>query len=185
MKKILTSLVCVALFVQACGGTPKPTALQNYESEFASLPIPTEETIDPIELVEMPARQENPDPNAFTLRLSEGVVAPFSGLLLSNSAAAFIVSEYQAQAERFVLALQHQRQKAIARLLLDNQRLTLQINGERERFLVAVRSQQQQIIDLRQLNEEANSVWPKVWIGVGAFSVGALIGIIIGLVATK
>jgi len=185
MKKLIVCILSLAMFMQACGGTQKPTALENYELQFPALPVPTEGSIDPIEIVETPERQESPDENAFSIRINEGAIAPFAGLLLSDSAAAFIITEYQAQAERFVVALEIQRQKAMARLLLDNQRLTLQINGERERFLVAIRSQQQQILDLRQLNEEANSVWPKVWNGLVGFAIGTILSLIVGLSIAK
>lgn len=185
MKTSIIYILSLSILLQACAGVQKPTSLENYESQFPVLPIPTEDSIDPIELVEAPQRQDNPDENAFSLRITEGAAAPFSGLLLSDSAAAFIITEYQAQGERFSLALEAQRQKATARLVLDNQRLTLQINGERERFLVAIRTQQQQILDLRQLNEDANSVWPKFWVGLAGFGVGTIIGLIVGLVATN
>jgi hypothetical protein len=185
MKKILAMLLTFTLLLQACAGTQKPSALQNYEDQFQPLPIPTEESLEQLEVVEIPTRSENPDPNAFTVRLLANQTAPFAGLLLSDSAAAFVVTEYQALTERFVLTLGLQRQKAQARLLRDNQRLTLQINGERERFIVAIRSQQQQIIDLRTLNAEANSVWPKVWIGLGSLGVGLIVGLVVGLVAAK
>lgn len=185
MKNFLISILVTAMVLNGCGGTPKPTALQNYENEFQPLPIPTEETLPPLDPVTLPTRQENPDPGAFTLRLEMGQPSPAAGLFLSDSAAAFVVTEYQALTERFVLTLEIDRQKSFARLLRDNQRLTLQINGERERFLIAIRSQQQQILDLRNLNEEANSVWPKIWIGLGATAVGIVIGAIVGYVAAQ
>jgi len=175
-------LLSTILFLQACTfATPHINSpLENLQEQFPNLEIVTEETMPPLVEVTIPERVNTPDDQAYTLRVTVGQTVPFSGILFSDSAAAYVTTEYVALSERFQLALGTQRQMDFARLVLDTNSLRLQINGDRERFFVVLQNQQEQINDLRILNAEANSPWQKIWLGLGVGAAGILLGLLAG-----
>lgn len=109
---------------------------------------------------------------------------PFSGLLLSDSAAAFVASEYEALTQRFQLTLTQQRERDYARLVREVESFRLRLNGDRERFLLIIESQERYVESLEEAlrgQDDLNVMEVLSFVGVGAL--GILIGIVVGIFA--
>lgn len=180
-KKII---ICFLTFIFLCNCSsvgPKPvTALDNVLEQFqeiTSIPPPV-----PLESVNLPTFSAPPNEDGYyVFRLDAGTNAPFNGILLSDMAAAFILTEHQAMFERFTLALQQQLEIDLARLIRDRDELYLQINTDRARFRLILTTQQRHIEDLNNIVENKNNnFWEKFWLITGGLGTGLLIGIITG-----
>lgn len=160
------------------GTLTRPDALHSLETQFgpvdAGAPVP-------LETVAVPA-PEPPDPTeARTYRLVHGQPAPVDGILFTDAAAAYVVSEYTALHDRFQLALTQQHDRDYARLLHDTETLTLQINSDRERFRLLFQGEENYISTLETMTHQDNT-WHDIWQVLGAGGIGVLVGVIVGFV---
>jgi len=133
----------------------------------------------PLEEVTVPDRESADPATSRAQRLTTGQAATFDGLLLSDSAAAYVVSEYAAIQSRYGAALIQQRERDFARLLRDTEVLRLRINGDRERFLISFQSQDTYIRELESVALQDNTVMD-VLVITGAGAIGVVLGIIVG-----
>lgn len=185
------SLALVVLFVfftvTACGTSAsgqRAGTLDSIREQFAPLQAEEQPSPEPLESVVVPPREQPNTDTSFSQRVLLGQSAPFSGLLLSDAAAAFVASEYEAVIQRYELALTQQRALDYARLLRDTQILRLQINSERERFLLFAESQERHISSLEAAIAQEGGVDVFQILGlVGAGALGIIIGIVIGIFA--
>jgi len=178
IKALITSLL-ITFIVTGCGSSAptRPTALQDLASRFPEVEAPAE--IEPLEIVVVPAPEPPDATQARTYRLLDGQLAPINGILFTDAASAYIVSEYIAIRERFELALSQQRSRDMARLIRDTDSLRLQINGDRERFRLLLESQGRYIQDLEQLaNRDTTFTDVLLMVGIGA--IGAVVGVVVG-----
>ena len=190
--KLINATTIVLLFSMLLGACAGPNAenrrtqtLESIRNQFA--PMADEQdasSIEPLESVIVPPR-EQPDPSlSFSQRVLLGQSVPFSGLLLSDSAAAFVASEYEAVIQRYELALAQQRSLDLARLARDTSQLRLQINADRERFLIFAESQERYIASLEAMVSQEDQVDVfQILALVGSGALGIIIGIVIGIFA--
>ena len=181
MKSLFIGFFTVLFLVSGCGGSgsARPSALQDLASRFPEVETPTE--VEPLEVVVVPAPEPPDTASARTYRLLEGQLAPVDGILFTDAASAYIVSEYIAIRERFELGLSQQRSRDMARLVRDTDSLRLQINGDRERFRIIIESQDRYIQDLEQLaNRDTTFADVLLMVGIGA--VGVVVGVVVGFV---
>lgn len=166
----------------AAGTTSRErTTLENIRAQF---PQVEEVPLEPLEAVPMPDREQPDSDTSFSQRVLRGDSVPFSGLLLSDSAAAFVASEYEAQIQRFQLTLTQQRDRDFARLTREIETYRLQLNADRERFLIIAQGQERYIANLEEVirnQEQPNILEILSFVGIGAL--GILIGIVIGFFA--
>lgn len=178
----ITFVVWLLVGAMGCGAsrpTARTTTLETLREQFASIettPIP------PLEEVQLAPREEPDISRASTYRISLGETAPFTGLLLNDPAAAYIVTEYQAIGERYGASLLQQRDRDYARLTRDLESVRLERNGDRERFLIVLETQERYIEDLEGLAFQDNTITDVLTIG-GAAALGILLGIVIGFLA--
>lgn len=176
---VLTCFLCSGLVV-GCGGAPV-AGRSTLDSIRAQFPEVEDAPLEPLESVVPPVREEPDQTTAFAQRVLRGESVPFSGLLLSDSAAAFVASEYEALTQRFELALTQQRDLDQARLTRDIESFRLRLNSDRERFLIIVEGQERHILQLEEIirnQDEPNLVEILSFVGIGAL--GILIGIVVG-----
>lgn len=180
----MVSFLCAALGGAGCGASQSSSQRTTLESIRAQFPQIEEQPVEPLEALETPPRESPNEESSFSQRVLRGESVPFSGLLLSDSAAAFVASEYEAQAQRFSLTLQQQRQRDYARLVRDSEGFRLRLNGDRQRFLIIAEAQERYIQGLEtaiRSQDEPNILEILALVGVGAL--GVLIGIVIGIFA--
>ncbi|MFA6049922.1 MAG: hypothetical protein WC761_01875 [Candidatus Paceibacterota bacterium] len=181
MKPFL--FILSSILIIGCGAArpARPSSLDSLRQQFAPI-----ETIEPevLDTVVISDRDSAGAEEGRTYRIVQGEVAPYTGLLLNDPAAAYIVSEYQALGERYGVSLTQQRERDYARLIRDTESMRLQINGDRERFLVIVESQDQYINNLEGIAFQGTTV-TDVLVIVGAGAVGIVIGIIVGFFAAN
>lgn len=182
-----TNIICViilTLFNSACGSSSNNHRTLNLESirnQFAPL---EEREIEPLDTVTLPPREQPDSATSFSARVIEGQIVPFNGLLLSDAAAAFIASEYEAIIQRCELSLSQQRARDMARLTRDVHRLQLQINIDRERFLLIFESQERHIALLNEELSRKNNVDIFQILGlIGSGALGVIIGTVVGFFA--
>lgn len=181
IKKIFLSFLAFMFLCNCAGSRPKPmTPLDNVLEQFSEIeqiPTPT-----PLTLVPIPRASDPPsDDDFYAFRLERGTQAPFSGILLSDRAAAFVLTEHEAAYERFSLALSQQLELDFARLVRDRNELYLQINSDRARFRLILTTQQRHIEDLNTIIENKNTdFWEKFWLVTGGIGAGLIVGIITG-----
>lgn len=176
----LVVLICFLGTVVGCGGSTGAgrTTLDNIRAQF---PEVEDMPLESLESVVPPLREEPDQTTAFSQRVLRGESAPFSGLLLSDSAAAFVASEYEALTQRFQLALTQQRDLDQARLARELESFRLRLNSDRERFLIIAEGQERHILQLEEIirnQNEPNLVEILSFVGIGAL--GILIGIVVG-----
>ena len=160
-------------------GSPTRATLDQMREQFAPV-----EHVDPapLEALETPPAPHPTGDTLRTWRLIHGQLAPVDGILFSDSAAAFVVVEYMAQRERFTLILEQQRERDQLRLLRDTEMLRLQMNGDRERFLIILETQERYIQDLEELmHTQGNTTMDDVWMILAGGGIGVLVGIVLGL----
>jgi hypothetical protein len=189
VKKALSLVLSVSLIgtllIPACGPSAQSIRTRNtleaIRNQFA--PLEQEDgSIEPLESVQVPPREQPDSSTSFSQRILAGQSAPFSGLLLSDSAAAFVASEYEAIIQRYELALSQQRAMDLARVIRDSRAYRLQINSERERFRIFAESQERYIASLEASLSQQNQVDVlQIFALVGAGAVGIVFGIIIGI----
>lgn len=193
MTKPISFLPLLLLFCLSCTGgcatanssqfATRPS-LESLREQFAPMPQPE---LQPLEEVRPILQEEGADHSTHrTYGISLGESAPFSGLLLSEGAAAYIVTEHQALQERYGVSLTQQRERDFARLLRETETLRLQVNGDRERFLILFESQERYTQDLERMlsnTQETSVVDILAYVGIGA--AGVLIGIIVGFFAAN
>lgn len=180
-RKLVLFVIAFVLLCNCAGNSPKPvTPLDNVLSQFeeiSEIPSPS-----PLALVPIPRPSTPPtDDDFYAFRLERGNQAPFSGILLSDRAAAFVLTEHEAMYERFSLALNQQLEMDFARLVRDRNELYLQINTDRARFRLILTTQQRHIEDLNNIIENKNTdFWEKFWLVTGGVGAGLIIGVITG-----
>lgn len=186
IKRIIAIFLIIIFAVPSCtkssstsNGPRVRQATQELLDEFKPI-APLE--LQPLELVEIPERDAPPENSTF-YRLKLGEIAPIDGFLFSDSAAAFITTEYQALSQRFQLTLETQRDRDLARLNLETGLLRLNINSDREKFLLIVRTMDIDIQDLQNIIKEQSSPFPKLFtiisVGISGVALGFILAIII------
>lgn len=107
--------------------------------------------------------------------------APFEGLLLNPSAAALIVSEYQAQLERSELALKTQRDFDLSQLNYETKRMYLELDILHKKSNSLLQEKENEINKLKDANyklvTDRSKLWKTILISTGAACVGAGLGI--------
>jgi hypothetical protein len=121
--------------------------------------------------------------------ISTGSPAPFTGVLLNESAAAWLEAEPDAARERCQLFLDRRVGELEARLLAETDRLTLRINTMIEVHAIELRARDERVASLTEMNENlrnnSGEWWEQALFVGGALVVGAAIGIIIGFVGAN
>jgi len=180
----LVTTLCLVLATVGCGASsssgPSRTTLENIRAQFP--PLEEGPPPEPLEEVVTPTREQPDAESSFSQRVLQGQSVPFSGLLLSDAAAAFVASEYEALTQRFGASLTQQRQRDFARLVHLSETMRLQINSDRERFLIIAENQETYINSLERAlsaSNEPNVLEILAMVGIGAL--GILVGIVVGI----
>lgn len=204
MKKFIAIFLIFSLLFGCNPGSQSTSLSQTSGDEIEAdmfSPLPERE-IEPLE--EIPAETITQSSEAAPVELPAGSVVLFpsagdqqsrrftlehSYVLFTSSAAAFVITEIVALQERAARALREQRTRDFARLRLLDEQWRLQLNSERERFRIIHEADRAEVARLIQLNQAAiqrgNEIpWENILISIGIFALGAVIGLVGGLVIT-
>lgn len=189
MKKIL-SLFTVYLLMCAtvgCGGAaPTPEVLEPEVAVGGEIPPENIEQV-PEEDDTVPRLSSPPAGDERIVGITAGSTAPFSGVLLNDSAAAWLESEGDAVQERCQLFVSRRTGELRARLLAESERLQLRITTLTQIHTIELNARDQRILSLEEMNEDlrnrSGEWWEQVLMVGGALIIGIAVGIIGAIVA--
>lgn len=148
-----------------------------------------DEELAPLEVVTLPEPTLSTGENGERqTHLSVGEPAPWTGVLFSPEAVAFILAEYQALQLRAEAALVHQRDSDWLRLQLEVGRLRLHIESDRETYRIELAGRDREILRLEEahqalIDEHSNDFWEDFLMVGGGILGGTVIGLLVGLLA--
>lgn len=187
LAKRIVSLLCACTLLVGCNRTPpvSPEANSTSGGEESLLAPLVEEALTELPLVEAPTVERNTSTTARRYRVTLGMPAPASGLLLNDEAEAYVFAESEAFEARCRVAITSQRDRDAVRLSLEVGELRLQMNSDRERFRIILDGRDREIQRLMSLNETLSgsaSDFPleEVLLGIGALAVGLVGGFAVG-----
>jgi tetrahydromethanopterin S-methyltransferase subunit F len=177
MKK---TIVYFGMFVLLLSLTTTTTALAQQDRQYKLEDMPKVESYTPkLELSE----------NEYQLWLNKENTAPYDGILLSPEAIAHILVDYLDQQERGKIVLEKQRELDLSLLNLETGKLQVTAQSEQKKNNVRFDSQEKEIERLQSINkdirEHNSSFWRDALLVGGGIGIGALAGIIVGLVAAN
>lgn len=179
---------CTSAAAQAPDTTPPTTTTLPPTSGDETAPV-AETTPEPADVNVVPPLMSPPSGDERLYGISLGMPAPFDGVILNESAAAWLESEADAVQERCQLFVTRRVGELTARLTAETDRLELRISTMEEVHGIELRAREAQIEALMRLNEAARNSGPQwweqaLWIG-GALIVGLGAGILIGFLGTN
>ena len=190
IKKLISSILLVSiLFGCTRGNLPGGSTTAVDDQGFPDMP-PLE--LAPVEAVEVPTVELNPNPTPapLALTLNQEFRAPYPGIFFSNEQAAYIIAELEAYQRRVSVSMESMRDGYQLRLRHETEELRLQINSDRNRFRIIIAARDAEIARLlaqteRFANRGSEFPWEAVLVGAGGLLIGVVGGFLMGFIAAN
>jgi len=121
--------------------------------------------------------------------VNQNDIAPFGGYLLNVESVANIVVKHESLMEAADLALAKQRELDLALLIVETQKLKIEINAELKKKDVLLEGKESEVKRLitinKDLQDDRSDFWGDFLLVTGSAGGGIIVGIVIGLVVVN